>query len=93
MVQRETRECRVGFSASNPWRMRGLVEAYGDDGKLAPLVREIGWSHYLVIMARCKDSQEREFYLRMTRKFGWSKSVLTHHGNGNLILTQLVNKN
>jgi predicted nuclease of restriction endonuclease-like (RecB) superfamily len=46
--------------------------------KLAPLVREIGWSHNLIILERCKGAQEREFYLRMTRKFGWSKNVLTH---------------
>ena len=29
-------------------------------------------------MARCKDPLEREFYIRMTRKFGWSKNVLIH---------------
>lgn len=46
--------------------------------KLAPLVREIGWSHNLVILERCKDTHEREFYLRMTRKFDWSKNVLAH---------------
>jgi predicted nuclease of restriction endonuclease-like (RecB) superfamily len=27
-------------------------------------------------MSRCKDPLEREFYIRMTRKFGWSKNVL-----------------
>ena len=37
---------------------------------------EIGWAHNLLILSRCKDAQEREFYLRMTRKFGWSKNVL-----------------
>ncbi len=41
-------------------------------------MREIGWSHNLVILERCKDTHEREFYLRMTRKFGWSKNVLAH---------------
>jgi len=29
-------------------------------------------------MARCKDRSEREFYSRMTRKFGWSCKVLIH---------------
>lgn len=67
-----------GFSASNLWRMKGLVDAYQDHEKLAPLVREIAWSHNLVILEQCSDSLEREFYLRMTRKFGWSKSVLIH---------------
>ena len=67
-----------GFSASNLWRMKGLVDAYQDHEKLAPLVREIAWSHNLVILEQCNDSLQREFYLRMTRKFGWSKSVLIH---------------
>nr|WP_311529393.1 DUF1016 N-terminal domain-containing protein [uncultured Ralstonia sp.] len=49
--------------------------------KLAPLVREIGWSHNLIILERCKDAQECEFYLRMTRKLGWSKNVLAHQVN------------
>ena len=67
-----------GFSASNPWRMKSFFETYSGAGKLAPLVREIGWSHNLIILERCGDAQEREFYLRMTRKFGWSKNVLAH---------------
>jgi predicted nuclease of restriction endonuclease-like (RecB) superfamily len=39
----------------------------------------MSWSKNLVIMARCKDDLEREFYIRMTKKFGWTKGVLTHH--------------
>lgn len=68
----------VGFSASNLWRMKGFFEIYQGVEKLAPLVREIGWSHNIVIMERCSDPLEREFYIRMTRKFGWSKNVLVH---------------
>lgn len=67
-----------GFSASNLWRMKGLYETYTASEKLAPLAREISWSLNLVILERCTDPLEREFYLRMTRKFGWSKNVLTH---------------
>lgn len=67
-----------GFSASNLWRMKAFFECYQGVEKLAPLVREIGWSHNLVILERCADPLEREFYLRMTRKFGWSKNVLSH---------------
>ena len=67
-----------GFSASNLWRMKGFYEAYVSSTKLAPLVREIGWSHNLLILERCADPLEREFYIRMTRKFGWSKNVLIH---------------
>jgi predicted nuclease of restriction endonuclease-like (RecB) superfamily len=67
-----------GFSASNLWRMKAFYEAYASSGKLAPLVREISWSHNLIILERCSDPLEREFYIRMTKKFGWSKNVLIH---------------
>lgn len=33
-----------GFSASNLWRMKAFFEDYSAFEKLAPLVREIGWS-------------------------------------------------
>lgn len=45
---------------------------------MQPLVAIIGWTHNLIILQRCSDPLEREFYLRMTRKFGWSKNVLVH---------------
>ena len=68
----------IGFSASNLWRMKGFYEAYVSSAKLAPLVREISWTQNLLILERCSDPLEREFYIRMTRKFSWSKSVLNH---------------
>jgi predicted nuclease of restriction endonuclease-like (RecB) superfamily len=67
-----------GFSARNIWRMRNFYLTYSQNEKLTPMVAEIGWSHNLVIMEKCKDDLEREFYLRMTRKFGWTKNVLIH---------------
>jgi len=57
-----------GFSASNLWRMKAFFEAYVSSQKLAPLVREIGWSHNLLILERCSDPLEREFYMRDARK-------------------------
>jgi DUF1016 N-terminal domain len=36
-------------------------------GKLRPLVAEIGWPHNMVIMEKCKDELEREFYAHLTR--------------------------
>lgn len=40
------------------------------------MVAEIRWTHNLIIMEKCKDDLRREFYLRLSRKFGWTKSVL-----------------
>jgi predicted nuclease of restriction endonuclease-like (RecB) superfamily len=59
--------------------MRLFYESYSRNTKLAPLVREIAWAHNIVILERCKDALEREFYIRMTKRMGWSRSVLIHH--------------
>ena len=67
-----------GFSVQNLWYMRQFHLAYHGHEKLQPLVGEISWTKHLVIMAKCKDDLEREFYIRMTSKFGWSKNVLIH---------------
>ena len=67
-----------GFSVQNLWYMRQFYQEYHGSPKLQPLVGEIAWSHNLIIVQRCKDPLEREFYIRMTRKFGWSKNVLIH---------------
>jgi predicted nuclease of restriction endonuclease-like (RecB) superfamily len=68
----------AGFSTANLWRMKLFHETYGADEKLAPLVREIAWSHNVVILEKCKDPAEREFYVRSTRHFGWTRNVLVH---------------
>jgi predicted nuclease of restriction endonuclease-like (RecB) superfamily len=67
-----------GFSARNVWNMRNFYLTYHQNAKLQPMVAEIGWTHNLVILEKCKDNSEREFYIRMTRKFGWTKNVLIH---------------
>lgn len=71
-----------GFSVQNLWYMRKFYREYNGDEKLQPLVGEIGWSHNLIIMDKCKDKLEREFYIKMTIKYGWTKNVLIHHVEG-----------
>lgn len=56
--------------------MRQFYVEYSAHEKLQPLVGEISWTKHLIIMARCKTPDEREFYIEMARKFGWTKSVL-----------------
>jgi hypothetical protein len=63
---------------SRRFRMKLLYPAYVKFGKLAPWMRDIGWAHNLIIMTRCTDELEREFHIRMTRKFGGTKNVLIH---------------
>jgi len=71
-----------GFSAQNLWYMRKFYKEYHSNEKLQPLVGEISWSHNIVIMEKCKDNQQRQFYMGMTKKYGWTKNVLIHHIEG-----------
>lgn len=68
-----------GFSARNIWRMRDFYLTYQENQILPPMVAEIGWSHNIVIMEKCKDPIQREYYIKMTRKYGWTKNLLINH--------------
>ncbi len=50
----------LGFSPRNLWLMRQFYETYVGSEFLQPLVAEIGWSHHLQIMSKCKDDKQRE---------------------------------
>jgi len=65
-----------GFSDRNIWYMRKFYLCYRDNQKLQPMVAEIGWTHNLIILDKCRSDLAREFYIRMTGKFGWTKDVL-----------------
>ncbi len=67
-----------GLSASNLWRMRAFYLTYASSEILAPLVREIGWTQNFIIFEKCKDLNERQFYIYQTRNYGWTKNVLIH---------------
>jgi len=82
----------AGLSADNLWRMRKFYIQFHENVKLAPLVQEISWTKVIVIMESCKDDLEREFYIRMTRKFGWTKDVLIHQIENNTYEKTLLNQ-
>lgn len=65
-----------GFSASNLWRMKQFYEVYRADSNLAPLVRDLPWTHNLLILSQSKASEEREFYLKLAVKGRLSKREL-----------------
>lgn len=81
-----------GFSARNIWNMRSFYVTYSQNEKLQPLVAEIGWTHNIVILEKCKDDLEREFYMKMTRKFGWTKNVLIHQIENQTYQKTLLNQ-
>ena len=65
-----------GFTRSNLFRMRQFYEVYRTEEKVAPLVRQLSWTHNLIIFSQSKRPEEREFYLRMAIQEKWSKREL-----------------
>jgi len=81
-----------GFSARNIWYMRTFYLTYPNNQKLQPMAAEIGWTHNTLILDQCKDDLEREFYIRMTRKYGWTRRVLTLQIESNAYARFLTNQ-
>ncbi len=65
-----------GFSERNVWNMRRFYEEYKTKPFLQQLVAEIPWGHNLVIMEKVAEAKEREYYIKSSRNFGWSRNVL-----------------
>lgn len=57
-----------GFSTRNIWRMKTFYEVYEVNQFLPPQVAEIGWVQNCLIIEKCKDAIQREFYVRKTKQ-------------------------
>ncbi|HUF60791.1 MAG TPA: DUF1016 N-terminal domain-containing protein [Verrucomicrobiales bacterium] len=56
-----------GYTRSNLFRMRQFYETYRASKKVAPTVRQLPWTHHLLILGRAKHQEEREFDIRGRR--------------------------
>lgn len=65
-----------GFTRRNLFRMRQFYETYRLDEKVSPLVRQLSWTHNLIILSQSKRQEEREYYLRLAIQEKWSKREL-----------------
>jgi predicted nuclease of restriction endonuclease-like (RecB) superfamily len=65
-----------GFTRANLFRMRQFFETYRDEEKVVPLLRQLSWTHNLLILGQTKSAPEREFYLGVAAKENWSKREL-----------------
>lgn len=61
-----------GFSAQNLWRMKQFYETYKDNEKLSTLLRELPWSHNILILHHTDTIEEKEFYLKTCINEKWS---------------------
>jgi predicted nuclease of restriction endonuclease-like (RecB) superfamily len=65
-----------GFTRPNLYRMRQFYEAYRDDEIVSPLVRQLSWTHHVIIMSQAQRQDERQFYIRQAITQKWSSREL-----------------
>jgi predicted nuclease of restriction endonuclease-like (RecB) superfamily len=73
-----------GFTRRSLFRMRQFYETYRREEKVAPLLRQLSWTHNLLILSRSKRPEEREFYLRLATNEKWSSRELERQLNSAL---------
>jgi len=66
-----------GFSPRNLRRMREFWRVYEDTPKIMTEAMGIGWTQNVTILEGCESLEERVWYIRAVRRFGWTKAVLT----------------
>jgi predicted nuclease of restriction endonuclease-like (RecB) superfamily len=80
-----------GFSNKNLWRMKQFYDTYKDNEKLSPLLRELSWSHNLLILSRTKTMEEKEFYLHKCISERYSKRELDRQISSGLYEQAMLN--
>jgi predicted nuclease of restriction endonuclease-like (RecB) superfamily len=73
-----------GFTRRSLFRMRQFFDIYRHEPKVAPLVRQLPWTHNLLILSKCKRAKEREFYLRLAVQEKWGSRELERQLNAAL---------
>lgn len=65
-----------GFTRPNLFRMRQFFDAYQGDEKVSALLRQLPWTHHLLILGRAKLAEERKFYMAAAIKYRWTSREL-----------------
>lgn len=56
--------------------MKQFYETYKDNEIVAPMVRQISWTHNVMILGATNSIEEKEFYIKMCIKNNYSKREL-----------------
>jgi predicted nuclease of restriction endonuclease-like (RecB) superfamily len=83
----------TGFSFRDLKYMRQFYETYRDGSIGQTLVAQISWSNNKVILDKCKDPLEAEFYIKKSISNGWSKYDLTDNIKRGLYNNTLLAQN
>jgi len=65
-----------GYTRPNLFRMRQFYEAYRANEKVSALLRQLPWTHHLLILGQAKPVEAREFYMLAAIKERWTSREL-----------------
>jgi predicted nuclease of restriction endonuclease-like (RecB) superfamily len=65
-----------GYTRPNLFRMRQFYEAYRGEKKVSALLRQLPWTHHLILLGQAKHPKEREFYMVAAVEGRWSSREL-----------------
>ena len=81
-----------GFNRRGLYRMKQFYELYKDNSIVTPLLTQLSWSNHLLIMSGWKSNMEREFYMRLCIKEGYSKRELERQINSGYYERYMLSK-
>lgn len=84
---------KSGYSTQNLWYMRQFYLSYKDTPNLQQLVGEIPWGSNILIFSKCKEYEEKEYYIKNTIENSWNRNVLMHHIKTNLFQRDKLDEN
>ena len=73
----------TGFSVTNLKYMRQFYLEYKSNENLQNIVFKIPWGHNILIMQKIKNEKEKQYYLRATKEYSWSRNVLLNQIKAN----------
>ncbi|MGE6756368.1 PDDEXK nuclease domain-containing protein [Corallococcus interemptor] len=77
-----------GYTRPNLFRMRQFYEAYRSNRKVSPLVRQLPWTHHLIILSQARPVETREFYILAAIKGRWPKRELERQIRSGAVLRE-----
>lgn len=81
-----------GFNRRGLYRMKQFYELYRDNAIVSPLLTQLSWSNHLLIISGCKSDVEREFYMRLCIREGYSKGELERQINSGYYERYMLSK-
>lgn len=70
-----------GFNKRNLYRMKKFYEIYKDCDFVSSLRSQISWTNHRIIISRCKSMEDKEFYMNLSSKEGYTSRELERQIN------------